>query len=77
MAFSDRTRQQAYARAGGMCECAMSVCNHPLGRCFADLRYGWHAHHRHSVSAGGDDSLSNCIAMCIPCHERTRTYGRS
>lgn len=77
MAFSDLTRQQAFARAGGMCECTMTVCNHIHGRCYAPLGWDWHAHHRHSQAAGGSDSLSNCQAMCVSCHERTRTYGRS
>lgn len=58
--------------------CTMSVCDHPtlFGRCYAPLANGWHAHHKHSVAAGGSDDLSNCLAMCVSCHERTRTYGR-
>lgn len=76
MAFTEATRQAAYRRAGGRCECAMSVCRHS-GRCNQPLGRNWHAHHRHSVAAGGDDGLSNCVAMCITCHQNTRTYGRS
>ncbi|MGO8953044.1 MAG: HNH endonuclease [Rhodomicrobium sp.] len=56
----------------------MSVCNHRSGRCYAPLTKGnTHFHHRHSDAAGGPDTLSNCVAMCIPCHKRTRTYGRN
>jgi len=79
MAFSQATKDAAYRRAGGKCECTMTTCSkHRSGsRCNADLSRGWHAHHRHSQAAGGDDSLGNCLAMCVACHENTRTYGRA
>lgn len=77
MAFDQNTRDQAYRRAGGLCECRMSTCNHRLGRCFVSLGYDWELHHAHSQAAGGSDGLSNGIAMCIACHKRTRTYGRA
>jgi 5-methylcytosine-specific restriction endonuclease McrA len=65
MAFSDETRRLILARAGGKCE-----------RCGTLLRDGqWHAHHRTSVDAGGSDVPSNGQALCIPCHQGTRTYG--
>lgn len=35
----------------------------------------WHAHHRIAEAAGGDDTLSNCEVLCIPCHQKTATYG--
>ncbi len=76
MAFNDSDRQAAYRRAGGMCECKMATCNHILGRCYSTLGSDWELHHQHSQAAGGSDALSNGIAMCIPCHQRTRTYGR-
>lgn len=46
MAFSQATKDAAYARAGGRCECTMRGCPHHHGRCNATLRGGWHAHHR-------------------------------
>ncbi len=76
MAFSEETKAAAYRRAGGKCECAMKHCRHS-GRCNKPLGSNWHAHHAHSIAAGGNDSLSNCVAMCVACHQRTHTYGRS
>jgi len=77
VAFSEQTKEAARARAGFQCECRRSNCTH-YGRCQARLVTGrWHAHHKTSVSAGGSDALSNCEALCIPCHENTSSYGRS
>ena len=76
MAFSEDTKGRAFRRAGGRCECTRISHRHPGGRCNAVLTPGnWHAHHRTAVDAGGDDSLSNCEALCIPCHQNTGTYG--
>jgi hypothetical protein len=76
MAFSQTTKDAAYARAGGKCECTMTGCSHHRGRCNAALRGGWHAHHKTSVASGGGDGLGNCLAMCVTCHRNTGTYGR-
>jgi HNH endonuclease len=76
MAFSQTTKEAAYRRAGGRCECTMRTCSHHTGRCNATLRGGWHAHHKTSVAAGGDDDLGNCLAMCVTCHRNTATYGQ-
>lgn len=76
MAFSEATKQAAFNRAGGQCECDRLSCTvHRTIRCGARLTGRWHAHHKTAVSSGGDDSLSNCQALCIPCHEQTQTYG--
>ncbi len=76
MAFSQETKNAAHRRAGGKCECEMKHCGH-AGRCNKTLGSNWEAHHAHSVAAGGGDGLSNCVAMCEPCHKNTHTYGRS
>ena len=75
MAISDATRQALFQRAGGRCECTMRVCTHHTAgrRCPVKLTSGWHAHHK---TAGGPDTLSNLMAMCVRCHQNTRTYGR-
>jgi hypothetical protein len=75
MAFSQTVKDEAYRRAGGKCECTMSVCKTHSGRCNKALGSNWHAHHIHSQAADGPDTLSNCLAMCIACHENTPTYG--
>jgi 5-methylcytosine-specific restriction endonuclease McrA len=78
MAFSETTKQAAFNRAGGQCECRRLSCNvHATLRCTTKLAGRWHAHHRTAVASGGDDSLNNCEALCIPCHKQTETYGAS
>ena len=73
MAVSEATKKELYGRAGGRCECEMTVCGH-RGRCPTGLSPGyWDAHHK---TAGGPDTLGNLIAMCATCHKNTRTYGR-
>lgn len=77
MAFSTEVTDAAWRRAGGKCECTRQGCRH-TGRCNAALTDGkWHAHHRTAQSVGGSDGLSNCEALCIPCHQNTASYGRS
>ncbi len=75
MAFSEETKSQAYRRAGGLCECYRDCSHHRGRRCNAELRGGWHAHHRTAVDSGGDDSLGNSEALCFTCHRNTGTYG--
>ena len=79
MAFSEETKMAAFKRAGGQCECTRMSCTiHREYRCPTKLVNGrWHAHHKTAVASGGSDALSNCEALCIPCHEQTGTYGRS
>jgi 5-methylcytosine-specific restriction protein A len=78
MAFSEETKVAAFRRAGGQCECRRLSCTkHATVRCTSKLVAGrWHAHHVTAVAAGGPDTLSNCEALCIPCHEGTPSYGR-
>ena len=77
MPFSEETKQQAYRRAGGKCECTRQ-CSHHLGRrCNAPLTTGnWEAHHVTAESVGGSDGLSNCEALCVRCHKNTESFGR-
>jgi hypothetical protein len=80
MAFSEATKDAAYRRSGGRCECTrehagMPGAPHHGGRCSATFtRHGaWEAHH---IVAGGPDTLSNCQVVCVRCHRLTATYGR-
>lgn len=75
MAFSQDVKDRAYLRAGGKCKCRRSSHGRS-GRCNASLAREWHAHHIASQAAGGSDGVENCEALCIPCHENTRSYGR-
>jgi len=72
MPFSQSVKNAAYRRAGGRCECARLNCGH-RGRCNR-LLTRWHAHHKLSQAAGGAHSLNNCEALCVPCHQRTRSF---
>ena len=77
MAFPQSVIDAVWKRSGGKCECTRTGCEH-TGRCSALLSEGkWHAHHIVSQHADGADTLNNCEALCIPCHENTRSYGRS
>jgi 5-methylcytosine-specific restriction endonuclease McrA len=77
MAFSQETKAAAVTRAGFRCECRRLMHFHIGGRCNAPLVAGsYHVHHVTSLLAGGSDSLSNAEALCIPCHEKTDSYGR-
>jgi hypothetical protein len=49
MAFSQATKNAAFRRAGGTCECQMRHCGHS-GRCNKPLGSNWEAHHAHSNS---------------------------
>jgi hypothetical protein len=76
MSISQETYNQIFRRAGGRCECTMSVCRtHAQGtRCNQSLMDGkWHAHH---LNRYGSDEAPNLLAMCIPCHENTPSYGK-
>lgn len=74
MPFSDEVRRLAYVRASGHCGCTREVCNH--GRvCGKPLGADWHAHYRRAVDDGGDDTLPNCEALCLPCHHNTGPHG--
>ena len=54
MAFHEDTKQAAYERADGRCECLRQSCSaHFGGRCGRLLMAGWHAHHVRAPSAGG------------------------
>ena len=73
MAFSENVKREAFIRAGGHCECCNKELvwqNHEEGE-----RGAWEAHHKISVAAGGQDTLSNCKILCLDCHKKTRTYG--
>lgn len=82
MSFTQETINQAWLRAGGRCECTLKKCGH-IGRCNKQLDpqnkipgKQWHTHHIVSQDADGSDDLSNCLILCVPCHENTGSYGR-
>ncbi len=75
MAFPQSVIDEVWKRSGGKCECTLVSCGH-TGRCSETLTaHNWHAHHQVSVKSGGSDTLSNCQALCVPCHKNTGSYG--
>ena len=77
MPFSDEIKSQAWTRAGGKCQCMRTGCGH-VGRCNAPLlARAWDAHHIQSALSSGADTLANCEALCLPCHNNTQSYGRT
>ena len=84
MPFPQSVKDRAFKRSGGRCECRRVSHDHRnrsrrrLTRCpttitSRNVQY----HHVHAESLGGPDTLSNCEALCTPCHRGTRSYGRS
>jgi 5-methylcytosine-specific restriction endonuclease McrA len=71
MAFPQSVKDDAYSRSGGQCECTRtSHPKHSPGRCPTQLtKTSGEYHHRTAVASGGDDTLSNCEYLCIPCHD--------
>lgn len=52
-------------RCGGFCECCCA------GLSVADNgTFLYEAHHRKQRSLGGEDDLTNLMAVCAPCHRR-------
>jgi 5-methylcytosine-specific restriction endonuclease McrA len=75
MAFPQSVIDDLWRRAAMRCECTRTTHDHS-GRCTRPLSAGqWHAHHVTSVAAGGSDTLANGEALCVPCHEKTRSFG--
>lgn len=65
MAFSEATKEAALARANHRCECERVNHTGHVGRC---TKSATECHHKTAVGSGGDDTLSNCEAICKDCH---------
>lgn len=75
MAFTESTKDAAFARSGGQCECERTTHGH-VGRCPTKVTgHGAQYHHKVAADSGGDDSLSNCEVLDTDCHQKTQTYG--
>jgi hypothetical protein len=56
-------RQQVRAREGGLC----ALCRDLLAPV-------WECHHRKLRSRGGQDSVTNLVALCSTCHRRVHGH---
>lgn len=76
MPFSEETKDEAFERSGGQCECERKEHDH-TGRCSSTVtRHSAEYHHITAESVGGSDGLSNCEVLCHDCHVATDSYGR-
>lgn len=73
--FSRKTRQAALVRSGYRCEATGPLFGFAEGqRCNCSLSLGVQFDHVLPAELGGDNSLSNCQALCIACHKaKTRS----
>lgn len=62
--FSRKTKEARALQAGWLCEAIWEG-----KRCNVELTAGRvEYHHETEAERGGDNSLENCRAVCIPCH---------
>lgn len=67
--FSRKTKQAALARSGGKCEASGPRYGFEEGqRCNCNLSVGVQFDHAVPDALGGDNSLENCLSICVPCH---------
>lgn len=84
--FSDAVVRARFEFAGKRCECTSGDCGHD-GRCDQEFEWedrgtadnydAWQAHHWVAQSIGGEDHVLNCRILCVPCHKKTKSFGRS
>lgn len=74
--FSKATKRDALKRNGGLCEASGTLYGLENGqRCNAPLSGGVNFDHVVRACDGGNNSLSNCAAVCKVCHDhKTRTF---
>lgn len=67
--FSKPVKREALKRSGQKCEASGPLYNLAFDqRCCAPLAKGVEFDHFILASEGGEDTLENCRAVCIPCH---------
>lgn len=67
--FTKAQRRELYRRAEGRCECTGPRYGLPEGvRCMNMLGSTWEAHHELASAQGGETTIENGIAACVPCH---------
>ncbi|MFC6487311.1 HNH endonuclease signature motif containing protein [Nitratireductor sp. GCM10026969] len=73
--FTKPIKRQALKRSGGFCEAVGEWYGlKPGQRCNANLSYGVQFDHIDLDANSKDNSLGNCAAVCLRCHDhKTRT----
>lgn len=74
--FTKPTKREALKRAKGICEAVGAWYGLEDGqRCHIPLNHGVEFDHIILDANSKDNSLENCAAVCIPCHEyKTRKH---
>gem|GEM_PF-629399 len=68
--FTRKTKQEALKRSGVRCEAAGTRYGFEEGqRCNCSLSLGVQYDHAVPDALGGDNSLENCLAICVQCHK--------
>jgi 5-methylcytosine-specific restriction endonuclease McrA len=68
--FSRKTKREALKRPDLLCEAARPRYGFEEGqRCNCNLSLGVQFDHNVPDQLGGDNSLENCMAVCIQCHK--------
>ena len=77
MAFDESTKDAAFKRSRGQCECRWMRCPQShKGRCTSKVtRQGAHYRHRAAPAIGESDVVTNCEVLCLPCYEGTESDG--
>lgn len=67
--FTRKTKQEALQRSGLRCEAAGTRYGFEEDqRCNCSLSLGVQYDHAVPDALGGDNSLENCLAICVQCH---------
>ncbi|HEV7253826.1 MAG TPA: HNH endonuclease signature motif containing protein [Mesorhizobium sp.] len=76
--FKVAVREAAWFRSGGTCEAEGEAYGLPAGiRCDSSLDRGVEYDHILPDGLGGEPTLENCAAVCLPCHRwKTRQEDR-
>ena len=75
--FPEPIKDAAFKRSKGRCECLRKTHKwHRVGRCKTTIGRRRNVNYHH-IRAKGADTLANCEALCLRCHKKTRSYGRS
>lgn len=67
MAFTEDVIRNAFEKVNGYCQ----ICGKKLvynNRGSTEGRGGWEAEHIKPVSEGGNDTIRNCMILCMECY---------
>ncbi len=76
--ISDATRDAAFARAAGRCECTRVCPTHARDRCRQALVPGlWRLYARNPSQTGDPETAADYQAFCLTCYLNAENYRAS